>query len=422
MKVFISHAFGWADEPLANAFKEDLGAAGIGGYLAEKTQRYDLLISDKIRQEIDESDWLVAIITKRSHASASVHEEIGYALGRGVRVALMVEEGVEKSGVLVHGREYEVFTVPEFAKHSSKMARFIAGSPRPAPRPPPSLGEAATALLDGRNILSAESADFAQNARFAGLYSGLLGDDEKPAFLFTAIPHDLGDYDVTTDEFAEWVGSVKHLEVQGRQIPVREAEQKVDIGTLRVVKRYPGASPGKDVLTYREFLSSGLFEYGTSHLFLGRNDAGQLPLFLGRNDAKQLSLYLPYMVGEFWGFVVYARSFYQKIGMRGRFTVLLSIKNSSKLALEDHGDEAADPVRMHMNMPLLAPQAPRTGRRNIQFSHTFASADGLSNEEIAGAVQKAARTTCNAYGVSAPRCYDGNGQFAWKLWKWITSW
>ena len=410
MKAFITHAFGGDDEPLANALKEDLGEAGITGYLAEKTQRYDLLISDKIRQEIDESDWLVAIITKRSYASASVHEEIGYALGKGVRVALMVEEGVEKSSVLVHGREPEVFTVPEFAEHSSKMARFIAGSPRLAPRPPPSLGEAATALLEGRNILSAESADFAQNARLAGLYNGLLGDDEKPAFLFTAIPHDLGDYDVTTDKFAEWVGSVKHLEVQGHQIPVREAEQKVDIGTLRVVKKYPGASPGKDVLTYREFLSSGLFEYGTSYLFLSRNDAGKL------------FLYLPYMVGEFWGFVAYARSFYQKIGMRGRFTVLLSIRNSSGLALEDHGDEAADPVRMHANMPVPAPRAPLTGRRNIQISHTFASADGLGDEEIAGAVQKAARTTCNAYGVSAPRCYDSDGQFAWNLWGRITSW
>ena len=410
MKVFITHAFGGDDELLASALKEDLGEAGITGYLAEKTQRYDLLIGDKIRQEIDESDWLVAIITKRSHASASVHEEIGYALGRGVRVALMLEEGVEKSGVLVYGREYEVFSVPEFARHSRKMARFIAGSPRPAPRPPPSIGEAATALLESRNILSAESADFAQNARFAGLYSGLLGDDEKPAFLFTAIPHDLGDYDVTADEFAGWVGSVKHLEVQGRQIPVRETYQEIDIGTLRVVKKYPGASPGKDILTYREFLSSGLFEYGTSHLFLGRNDAGQL------------SLYLPYMVGEFWGFVAYARSFYQKIGMRGRFTVLLSIRNSSELALEDYGDEAADPVRMHANMPLPAPQAPLTDRYNIQISHTFASADGLSNEEIAGAVRKAARTTCNAYGVSAPRCYDSGGRFAWKLWRRITSW
>ena len=409
MKVFISHAFGGGDEPLANTLKKDLDAAGIDGYLAEKTPRYDLPIGDKIRQEIDESDWLVAIITKRSHASASVHEEVGYALGRGVKVALMVEEGVEAAGVFSYGREYARFTVPEFAERSRAMARFIAGSPRPAPRPDP-LGEATRRLLEGRRILSAEAGDFAQNTHFAGLYGGSLGDDEKPAVLFTATPHSLGDYDVTTDKFAEWVESVRHLEVQGQRIPVRETEQEIDIGTLRAVKRYPDASPGKDVLTYREFHSAGLFEYGTSHLFLGRNDAGQL------------YLHLPYMVGEFWGFVTYARSFYQKIGMKNQFTVILSVRNSSNLALGDYGDEAANPIRMQVGKPWPAPKAPTTRHRNIRLSHMFSTADGLGDEEIEGAVQKMAKTVCNAYGVSAPRCYDGDGRFAWKLWRRLTSW
>lgn len=409
MKVFISHAFGGTDEPLADTLKKDLGAAGIDGYLAEKEQRYDLLISDKIKQEIRESDWLVAIITKRSQASASVHEEIGYALGKGVKVALMVEEGVEKSGVLVYGKEYEIFSVPEFAAHSKKVAEFIRNAPRPQPKQA-SPGEAARALLEKRRLLRPESPDFTQNAHFAGLYGGSLGDDEKPVFLFTAIPHSLSDYDVTTDKFVEWVESVRHLKAQGHRIPIRETELEIDIGTLLAVKSYPNASPSKDVLTYREFLSSGLFEYGTSHLFLGRNGAGQL------------CLHLPYMVGEFWGFVLHARSFYQQIGMKGRFIVLLSIRNSSNLALRDYGDEAADPPRMQTIRPWPAPQAPATRHRNIQLRHTFASADGLGDEEIAGAVQKTARTVCNAYGVSAPRCYDGNGRFAWKLWRRLTSW
>ena len=330
MKVFISHAFGGGDEPLAGALKEDLAAAGLEGYLAEKTPRYDLPISDKIRQEIEESGWLVAIITGRSHASASVHEEIGYALGRDVKVALMVEEGVEAAGVFAYGREYERFTVPRFGEHSRKVARSIANSPRPPPRPHP-LGEDARGLLRGRKILSPEASDFAQNEMLASLYNGPLGDDEKPAFVFTAVPHNPGDYAVTTDEFAGWVESVRRLEVQGHRIPVRETEQEIDIGALRVVKRQPGANPGRDLLSYREFQSSGLFEYGTSHVFLGRNNAGQL------------SLRLPHMVGEFWGFVAYARSLYRKIGMQGRFTVLLSIRNSSGLALRDYGDEAAKP-------------------------------------------------------------------------------
>ena len=404
MKVFITHAFGGGDEALANALKVDLGAAGLVGYLAEKTQRYDLMISDKIRQEIDESDWLVAIITKQSQASASVHEEIGYALGRGVRVALMVEEGVGKSGVLVYGREYEAFGVPEFGRHSHKMARFIAESPRPPPRHYP-LPAAAEAFLEKRRILSDETANFAQNEPYRHLHSPMSDGDEKPTVLFTACPHDLSDVaDVTAPKFTEWVRSVRFFKVKGHRIPIRETTQKIDIGTLQVVKRYPHGNPGRGILSYREFQNNGFFECGTSDLFVCRKVTGEL------------FLHLPHMVGEFWGFIVYARSFYQKIKMGGRFTVLLSIRNSSELALEDHGDEAADPDRLYMTWLQIATRGPRTSHHNIQLPHTFASADGLGDEEIASAVHKAAKMVCNAYGVPAPRCYDGNGRFAWRLW------
>lgn len=293
---------------------------------------------------------------------------------------------------------------------TSANAHHRPGAAPVPPSPPDRPAPAAERLLAGRKILSAEAGDFAQNEMFASLYSGSLGDDEKPTFLFTAVPHNLGDYDVTTGEFAGWIKSIGHLEVQGHRIPVRETEQKIDIGMMRVVKRYPRASPGKDILTYREFRSSGLFEYGASHLFIDRNDAGQL------------SLHLPYMVGEFWGFVAYARSLYRRIGMKNRFTVLLSIRNSSGLALGDYGDEAADPAWVQPGRLSFAPKAPLTDHRNIQLSHAFAPACGLGDEEIATAVRKAAGTVCNAYGVTSPRCYDGDGRFAWKLWEKITSW
>ena len=70
MRVFISHAFGGKDDPyLAHTLREYLGAAGIDGYLAEEVKRYDLLIHDKMRQAIDESGCLVAVITRAAHRS-----------------------------------------------------------------------------------------------------------------------------------------------------------------------------------------------------------------------------------------------------------------------------------------------------------------------------------------------------------------
>ena len=411
MKAFISHAFGGDDEPLANTLKNDLEAAGITGYLAEKTQRYDLLISDKIRQEIDESDWLVAIITKRSHASASVHEEIGYALGRGVRVALMLEEGVEKSGVLVYGREYEVFSVPEFARHSSKMARFIAGSPRPAPRPSRLLGEAATSILESRNILSAESAGFARNRHLAALHDGgFYHSSEKPAILFSSCPHDLRDRgSVTAPEFRQWARLGPPVMVEGHKVILGGPDERIDMKTLILARKQPQAIPGKDVATYLEFQDNGFLEYGTSSVFLD--------WVYGNNE-----LNLCYMAGNFWGFLACARLFYQKIRMDSPFTVLLSIKGSSNLALVNYGNEViADPNWRDRLRLSPGYEDPRTDRANIQVPHAFAGAGKMTDADAARIVRETADTVCNAYGQDMAKCYDENSRFAWDLWEEIVS-
>ena len=181
MKVFISHAFGGEDERLGIALKEGVDASGMRGYLAEKMPRYDLLISEKIKQEIGASGWLVAIITKRSQGSASVHQEIGYALGKGVRVALMVEEGVTKSGVFAYGRDVELFTLGEFKSRSVKVVKFIkeGSATRPGRGRP---AEEVVRLLADRKVIPTTSPDFAINSHFAHLYSPVQDDAVKPRY------------------------------------------------------------------------------------------------------------------------------------------------------------------------------------------------------------------------------------------------
>ena len=408
MRVFISHAFGGGDEDLANTLKEDLAAAGLEGYMAEKEQRYDLLIGDKIRHEIDESDWLVAIITERGQASASVHEEIGYALKGGARVALMIEEGVEKRGVLVHGKEYETFSAPKFGEHSRKVARSIADSPRPPPRPHP-LGEDARGLLRGRNILSAGSADFARNKHFASLYSGPLGDDEKPAVIFTACPHGLGDHcDVTTPEFMEWAKSTGGVEVDGRQISVPGTEQSVDISTLRITERRFGTAR-KNVVLYREYMSTGFLEWGTSYMFFNRNDKGKI------------EAHLCYMIGAFWAFLASARRFYEEIGLDAPFSVILSIRNSSTLGLRNAGDGVYNDTSNPFSSPPPVQPDPATDRHHIRIEFPFDTVRDMTDERIAAVAKKAARDVCNAYGQAVPLCYDTDGSFSWNLWDEIHS-
>ena len=410
MKAFITHAFGGDDESLGNALKEDLEAAGIGGYMAEKAQRYDLLISDKIRQEIDGSDWLVAIITRRSQASASVHEEIGYALGRRVRVALMVEEGVEKSGVLVYGREYEVFRLEEFRVHSRKVVKYIKASPLAARGRTP-LGEAALGLLRQRNALSTDSGNFGKNRHFASLCSSLFAvTDDDPVVLFTACPHDLQEYgSVTAPDFVEWAKSGPPTEVEGHKIILGAPDENIDIKTLYLTKRPRQPSLDNCVLSYLEFQNNGFLEYGTSLLFHG-------------HDYGSDSLRLCHMMGSFWGFLACTRLFYQKIGVHSPYTTTLSIRNSSKLTLGNYGNEAVtDPDWQYKRQSQFTPHESTTSHLHIRIPYAFDGVDKMMDTAIAKAVRDVAEMLCNAYGESHPKCYDGDGKFAWNLWERVSS-
>lgn len=123
-KVFISHHIK-KDERLASSLKLILEKRGIDGYVAQFAPEYDLLISDKIKNKINSADYLAAIITEHGLSSASVHEEIGYAMGKDIPVILMVEEEVKQSGVLIYGKEPYLFTRKFFDVEADEIAKFI---------------------------------------------------------------------------------------------------------------------------------------------------------------------------------------------------------------------------------------------------------------------------------------------------------
>ena len=301
-------------------------------------------------------------------------------------------------GAPEHGHSPKTSRAPGSGEHSRKMGRPAGDLAVLRPRLPYP-GEAARRLLEGRNTLSASSDNFAQNEHFHHLHSQL-PDDEKPAVLFTACPHDLdGNADVTSPEFEEWVATTASVEVDGRQVRVPGLEPHMDIGRMLAIDWLQHAPPRRNVLAYREFQSNGLFEYGTSHFFFGGNDRGDM------------ELYLCYLVGEFWGFLAQARLFYQKVGLVSPFTAFVSVKNSDRLRLSNHGDEVLLRRSHRVVSSSLA-----THRRNISLRHAFGSAHGATDSEIARAVRETAKHICNAYGETTPRCYNKDGSFSWALW------
>jgi len=93
LQVFISHKIE-GDAEFGIQLQKSLAKEDIFGYIAELKQEYDILISEKIKGEIYKSKYLITIITEHSLNSASVHEEIGYAIGKDIPVLLMIEESV----------------------------------------------------------------------------------------------------------------------------------------------------------------------------------------------------------------------------------------------------------------------------------------------------------------------------------------
>lgn len=124
IKVFISHKFVKSDQKLAKILENYLNDNNIYGYLAERKKEYDIVFGDKIKNEIISSDYLIAIITKNSHLAPSVHQEIGYAMGVGVPVRIMAEDQ-EAKGVLIEGKDIEIFTRDNFEKYLENIIKNI---------------------------------------------------------------------------------------------------------------------------------------------------------------------------------------------------------------------------------------------------------------------------------------------------------
>jgi hypothetical protein len=105
LRVFISHSIGEDEIPIVDHLSASLTAAGVPNYLAVYDRQIGVRLSDKVKSQIAESQILVALLTKKGDRSSWVHDEIGYALGKGLRVAALLEKDLELDG-MHEGAEY----------------------------------------------------------------------------------------------------------------------------------------------------------------------------------------------------------------------------------------------------------------------------------------------------------------------------
>lgn len=122
MKVFLSHSFD--DEKLAYELRTNLMEHGIiDGYLVEDHFDPTKPPVVKIKKEISDSDYLIAVITEKAKKSASVGFEIGYANAKHIPIVMLLEEKVEPPVTVI--KEGIVFTRNNFEEHCKRVRTFL---------------------------------------------------------------------------------------------------------------------------------------------------------------------------------------------------------------------------------------------------------------------------------------------------------
>lgn len=85
---------------------------------------YGNSLPDKLSKAIDDSTFLIAILTQHGSSSTSVSGEIAYAKRAGKRIIPMVEEGVTVP-IFLQGTEQIEFTIDTIDATCEKISKFI---------------------------------------------------------------------------------------------------------------------------------------------------------------------------------------------------------------------------------------------------------------------------------------------------------
>ncbi len=382
----------------------------MDGYLAEARPEYELLIRDKIKNEIQSSDYLVGIITEHALISASVHEEIGYAIGKDIPVLLMVEEGLKEKGVLIYGKEPEYFTEKLFETHCDNIINFIKTRGPRKEESTISTAPTSTEFLTSRNLLDPESETFALNEQYEILLDNMpetYVPNGKPLVLFSCCPKTIKErVDVNSKDFAEWIDKFQSIEIKKHRIRFVEGRKKIDMDS--VIYQDDPRGDGK-IVSYLEFHNNGFFEQCFTRDMI--YDAQSI-----RNPTKAL-LHLCALTGSFWAFLKFCQLYYEKIGLDEPFDVMMSIKNTKDLMLmgfggkPSEGQKYTDPTDGFWS----GATDPRTKKKNIQIRIELSSTTVLTDNFIENEVKKISKKISNAFGLPEARCFSYDGSFAWGL-------
>lgn len=129
-RLFISHIS--ADKLIATRLKDALAAHEIAGFVAHEDIHPTLAWQDEIERGLRTMDAMVAVHTKGFSASFWTQQEIGFALGRGVKV-ISFKFGEDPTGFV--GKHQALPRLRRSAEEiATEIDRLLAADPRTADR------------------------------------------------------------------------------------------------------------------------------------------------------------------------------------------------------------------------------------------------------------------------------------------------
>ena len=123
-RVFISHSA--QDQGLVISLVNLLSKFGVDVSVAEWYLTPGERLDEKVFEQINKSDCIVALLTRNGMRSSWVQQEIGYSLQRDKPVIPMVEKGIEsKDLAALQGREYIEYDRYQYQQALSKLSTYV---------------------------------------------------------------------------------------------------------------------------------------------------------------------------------------------------------------------------------------------------------------------------------------------------------
>lgn len=375
--------------------------------MAQKVKKYEIGIDQKIKDAILGSDYLIPILTNNGLGSPSVNQEIGFAIGHGLPVIVMIEKET-KLGVFVHGREPEEFTKETFYGSCTAVADYLA---REGKMRLSASRTSANDFLVKRRLVDPEREEFTINQASDLLHDETLKKEHPPntakrLVLFSACPaHLLDDVEVTSEKTVQWLKENSVVDMHGHRFNYFQGfpREKINLNLLT----YKWFDSDK-LKRYMELHNNGYLEEGISDRIIR-----EVPF---RNNYQDINsgLHLCWVTGAYWAFLLFARNYYDSKQVADDIKVSLSIHNARDLMLFGFGGDLgngrkwADPVKFD-----YFGEKPQTDSLNVHVPDSIKAR--TSDDEIAKIARRTSDKLSNAYGYRSSPCYNHDGTFEVEL-------